>query len=89
MKRREVFLFVSRNMGSGYGNAYPTGGRFFLWWCERIVLPLAQAAFVRAVESRSAIRADEDGVRKIETVSRVAGRYVYSVRCVPDKRCTD
>ena len=88
MKQPEVFLFVSRNMGSGYANAYPKCSRLFLWWCERVVLPRSKAAFVKAVSSRSVVREETEGNRRIATVSRVAGRFVFSIRC-EDTRCTD
>lgn len=87
--KREVFLFVSRNMGSGFANAYPKCSRLFSWWCESVLLPRAQADFVRAIEARSAVRTTADGVRRIEHISSVFNRYVCSMRVVPDTRCTD
>ena len=90
MKKREVFIFVSRNMeGAGYASAYPQCGRAFQWLCENVIIPSAKAAFMKAGASQSVIRTNLDEVRRTEHVALVAGRCVYSVQCVPDTNCTD
>ena len=87
--KREVFLFVSRNMGSGYANAYPVCGPLFAQWCDRVLLPKARADFVHAVAAHSAVRTSDGGIQQIEHVTRAFGRYVWSMRRVPDTKCTD
>jgi hypothetical protein len=81
--KKEVFVFVRRYMEGGYGNAYPVCTRWFLRWCDKVLVPRAKAELKRIAEQD-----EEECGRRLEHVSIVAKRYVYSMKC-PDTKSED
>lgn len=81
MSSHFAYLFVTRNMGNGYSEAYPNCSFLKNWIFDRFLKPLADRNLNQKVQNVSCIDS-----KKISDVCQWRKYYVLKYEC-PDTKC--
>ena len=94
MKIQYAYIFVERNMGSGYTMAYPPCSLFKSWIIRKYLCPLADKGYQEMLSNYQKNRTSDE--LKAEFCTGLRGKsslwHGYLVETVvrqPDEKCTD